>query len=494
MILLALVTVFVTLIIFSWIYYNRDMKKHNIPGSSPLPIIGNALDLLGDTAKFMRTLKKYTDNYGGIYRVYLFSSLYVVVNHPKYMEPILSSSDLIVKGKSYDFARPWLGDGILTTTGHKWRTHRKFLTPAFHFNILQNFLPVFCKNEKILIKKLSQLVGKNINLFPIIALTALDNVTESIMGVALNVQTNSESKYVNAVDAMSKIVIMRMKNPVLGENAIFNLLPYKRSQDNALKVIHGQSKRVIKARREELNRLNTTSLPDTSEYGIKNRHAFLDLLLLAEVEGKRLDDESVREEVDTFMFEGHDTTTSGLVFSLYCLAKHKEVQEKIYTELKEIFGDDLNRDPTYTELQQMKYLELVIKETLRLYPSVPLIERKITHDCNIAGSHVPKNTSLIIDIFHMQRNPEVYENPLDFIPERFEKPLKSPFAWVPFSAGPRNCIGQRFALMEMKVTIAAVIKNFEILPVDIEPLLSIELILRSSNGVHVKLQPRNQTA
>ncbi|KAI5641923.1 cytochrome p450 domain-containing protein [Phthorimaea operculella] len=404
------------------------------------------------------------------------------------------STEFNTKGISYSYLEPWLGKGLLTASGERWRTHRKFLTPAFHFNILQNFLPVFCKNTKVLVEKLDRAAdGKTpIDLFPIIALAALDNVTESIMGVCVNAQKDSESPYVKAIEDLSNLTSARMRNPVIGEDAIFNLLPHKRRQDRALKILHGQSMKVIEARREELKMLNLNKLDYNSEFGIKNKHAFLDLLLLAEIDGKKIDGTRVREEVDTFMFEGHDTTTSGIVFALFCISKNNDVQEKILEEQRAIFADDFERDPTYSELSHMKYLECVIKESLRLYPSVPFIERRVPKDIDIAGLHLPKDASVIFNFYHMQRRPEVFDEPLVFRPERFAeaKESKHAFSWLAFSAGPRNCIGQKFAMMELKVVLSAVIRQFKVLPYDQEPILCADLILRSENGVHVRLERR----
>ncbi|CAB3256717.1 unnamed protein product [Arctia plantaginis] len=445
-----------------------------------------------DASEFLNLIYKFSIKYGDAFRVHFFSRPHVIVNHPKYAEPILSSNELITKGQSYRFLDSWLGQGLLTSSGNRWRTHRKFLTPAFHFNILQNFLPAFCKNQRILTEKLRERAdGKPINLFPLVALAALDNVIESIMGVSLDVQKNEESDYVQSTDMMANIVSSRVQIPFLAPNMVFNMLPLKKQQDKALEILHGQTRKVIQMRRDELNKANITSLATHSDIGIKNKHAFLDLLLLSEINGEKIDEESVREEVDTFMFEGHDTTTSGIVYTLFVLSKHRDVQEKIYEELKTIYGDNMDRDPTYQELQQMKYLELVLKESMRLYPPVPLIERLMVKDCDVGGLKLVKGTSVLINILQIQRHPELYENPLEFRPERFEVPLSSPFNWIAFSAGPRNCIGQKFAMMELKIAISEIVKNFIILPSGIEPKSTAVLVLKSQNGVHVKLRPRN---
>ncbi|CAH0629049.1 unnamed protein product [Chrysodeixis includens] len=492
MILLLVSVVVVLLLLVSWIRMVRESKRFNVPGPSPLPIIGNAHLFIVKSSEFLNLLHRLSLKYGDVYRVHLFSEPNVIITHPKYIEELIPSMEHITKGTLYDYLLCWLGQGLLTSTGQKWKSHRKFLTPAFHFNILQNFLPVFCKNQRILTQKLKNIAdGRNVDLSPLVALAALDNVAESIMGISIDAQKQSESEYVQSVDDVSRIISLRMQIPILGQDAIFNLLPYKKRQDKALKILHGQTNKVISTRRQELKNLNITSLKASDEVGVKNKHAFLDLLLLSEIDGQKIDDESVREEVDTFMFEGHDTTTSGIAYTLYLLSKRRDVQDKIYEELQTIFTDDFNRDPTYTELNQMKYLELVLKESLRLFPPVPLIARRITRDCEVGGVKFIKGSSVVINIYQIQRHPDLFEAPLEFRPERFETSLKHPFSWIAFSAGPRNCIGQKFAMMELKITISEIVKNFVILPSDQTPVLTADLVLKSQNGVQVKLRPRS---
>ncbi|CAH0668855.1 unnamed protein product [Spodoptera exigua] len=492
MILFLVSVIFVLVLLVSWIRLVRESRRFNINGPMPLPIIGNAHMFVSKSTEFLNLLAHYADKYGKVYRVHFLSIPNVIVCDAKFAQEIVTGHEYISKGGPYKLLSSWLGKGLLTATGQRWKSHRKFLTPAFHFTILQNFLPVFCKNQRVLTEKLRELAdGRPIDMFPIVALAALDNVTESIMGSSVDAQGHeSESAYVKSIEEMSSILAMRIQIPIFGPNAIFNLTPYKISQVKALKVLHGHTRKVIEARRQELKKANITSLDASTDVGIRNKHAFLDLLLLGEIDGKKIDDESVREEVDTFMFEGHDTTTSGISYVLYCLSKRRHIQDKIYEELQTIFGDDMERDPTYQELSQMKYLELVIKESMRLYPPVPIIERCITKDCEIGGLKLVKGTSVILNIYQIQRQPDMFEDPLEFRPERFEESLKNPFSFLAFSAGPRNCIGQKFAMMELKITISEIVKHFHILPVDEPPQLSADLILRSKNGVKVRLMPR----
>nr|AUN86404.1 cytochrome p450 4L10 [Spodoptera litura] len=492
MILFLVSVIFVLVLLVSWISLVRESRRFNINGPMPLPIIGNAHMFMAKSTEFLDLVTRYSEKYGKVFRVHFLSVPTVIVCDAKFAQEIVSSQEHISKGGPYKLLECWLGQGLLTAGGQRWKSHRRFLTPAFHFNILQNFLPVFCKNQRVLTEKLRGLAdGRPIDMFPIVALAALDNVTESIMGISVDAQGHeSESAYVKSIEEMSAIVAMRIQIPILGPDAVFNLTRHKAIQTKALKVLHQHTKKVIEERRQQLKNANITSLNASNDVGIRNKHAFLDLLLLGEIDGQKIDDESVREEVDTFMFEGHDTTTSGISYALYCLSKRRHIQEKIYEELQTIFGDNMDRDPTYQELGQMKYLEMVLKESMRLYPPVAFIERRITRDCEIGGLTMVKDTSVILNIYQIQRQPDMFEDPLEFRPERFEESLKNPFSFLAFSAGPRNCIGQKFAMMELKITISEIIKHFHILPVDVTPQLCSDLILRSKNGVNVRFMPR----
>jgi len=152
----------------------------------------------------------------------------------------------------------------------------------------------------------------------------------------------------------------------------------------------------------------------------KGRIAFLDLLLKAVLpDGSKLNDDDIQEEVDTFMFEGHDTTACAISWSLYLLGKNPEVMKKVIDEQKEIFTENYLAEVTQNDLAKMKYLECCVKEALRLYPSVPIIGRNVEKDCIIDGHEVTKGTSLLIFVHLLHRNSLIWERPEEFIPERF---------------------------------------------------------------------------
>ena len=142
----------------------------------------------------------------------------------------------------------------------------------------------------------------------------------------------------------------------------------------------------------------------------------------------------------------------------------------------------------------MKYLEMVIKETLRLYPSVPMIGRTTIEDIELDdGAVIPQGTEVTICIFEMHRDKDLYPDPLKFDPERFSEENQAnrkPYDYIPFSAGQRNCIGQKYALLEMKSTVVKMLSHYKILPSDKTVELQADLVLRPVDGVYVKIIKR----
>lgn len=166
---------------------------------------------------------------------------------------------------------------------------------------------------------------------------------------------------------------------------LFQLSSTGRRQKQVLKTLHDFTDSVIVARREELASKKQSSVEDdVDDIGAKRKLALLDVLLQSTINGQPLSNMDIREEVDTFMFEGHDTTTSGIAFCLYNLAKYPQAQQKAFDEIRNVIGDDVSKPVTQTELNDLHYLDLVIKETLRLFPSVPIYGRKMKEEVEIS--------------------------------------------------------------------------------------------------------------
>ena len=234
----------------------------------------------------------------------------------------------------------------------------------------------------------------------------------------------------------------------------------------------------------------------------KRRLAFSDILIERHLQDpKSFTELDIREEVDTFMFEGHDTTSVSMIYTLYLFGKYPKIQERVQQEIDELFDQIDNEDKkdphlTMNQLREMKFLEACIKESLRLYPSVPIIARKASDDIDINGKVIPKDCTIIIFIYGIQRDPEFFSKPEKFIPDRFmensEYYVRNPYAYVPFSAGPRNCIGQKFAFLEEKVVLANILRNFNLKStqnID-ELIMHPEMVLRPQMPINICFTPR----
>uniref|UniRef100_A0A8C1TJC3 aromatase n=1 Tax=Cyprinus carpio TaxID=7962 RepID=A0A8C1TJC3_CYPCA len=171
------------------------------------------------------------------------------------------------------------------------------------------------------------------------------------------------------------------------------------------------------------------------------------------------------------MFEGHDTTAASMNWALHLIGSHPEVQKAVQAELWEVGRESIKM--LVNDLKKLRYLECVIKESLRIFPSVPLFARSICKTCHISRwqqfvtlpNTVPKGVNAVIIPYALHRDPCYFPEPEMFRPERFlpeNSKGRHPYAYIPFSAGPRNCIGQRFAMMEEKIVLAMILRHFDV--------------------------------
>ncbi|XP_078534213.1 cytochrome P450 4V2 isoform X1 [Lissotriton helveticus] len=498
--LCALFTFFTLPLLRDYIRKWNIMRR--IPGVSPTyPLLGNSLLIKPNSGDFFLQIVEFTEEFRKepLMKIWIGPLPFIILFHAHNVETILSTSKHMDKSVLYKFLHPWLGTGLLTSTGNKWRSRRKMLTPTFHFAILEEFLEVMNEQSKILVNKLEKHVDKEaFNCFMDVTFCALDIISETAMGKKIHAQSNSDSEYVRAIYRMSDLLHRRQRLPWLWPDFLYSMLKEGREHDRHLKTLHAFTDSVIEERAREMKNAEKSSGNSDTKLDTqttKKRLAFLDMLLnVTDEDGKKLNYTDIREEVDTFMFEGHDTTAAGMNWALYLLGSHPEAQRNVHKELDEVYGES-DRPVTMDDLKKLKYLEAVIKEALRLYPSVPFFARTIMEDCQVGGFEVPKGVNALIVPYALHRDPKYFPDPEAFQPERFfseNTSGRNPYAYVPFSAGLRNCIGQRFALMEEKVVLSSILRQFWVQTSQKpeELCLQGELILRPKEGIWIQLKKR----
>nr|ACL80141.1 cytochrome P450 family 4 [Azumapecten farreri] len=399
----------------------------------------------------------------------------VLICHPETAKILLKSSE--PKSKR---------DGLLISDGKKWERNRRLLTPAFHFDVLKPYVQIYNNVFSIFLDKLEKATsgGRSVEIYESVGLATLDTMLRCSVSYDASVQEQgSKHPYVDAVRRLSNITQERLLRPWLTPDFIFYLSPLGREFSKHSKYVHEFDEKVIQERRKSL---------EANPSILKKRHLdFLDILLTARDEkGTGLTGREVRDEVDTFLFEGHDTTASSIGWAIYSLAKYPEEQQKVYEEVKRVLGDRENVE--WSDIQEFTRLSLFIKETMRMYSPVPAIARMTTREIELEGVVIPVNTEVTIMIHVLNNHEEIWNKPEEFRSDRFaEESNRDPYSYVPFSAGPRNCIGQHFALNEQKVALARLVQRFRILPdPDKEAIPTNSVVTRSKNGIYIKLEKR----
>ncbi|CRL00788.1 CLUMA_CG014042, isoform A [Clunio marinus] len=474
--LLILLIAIIIYAIFQSGYFRCALLAFQIPGPKAIPFIGNCLivkekDLLGN---IIATGYK---TYGPISRLWFGFLPFFVIFEPEHLQQILSSHKHTEKSFLYKLLHNFLGDGLITSSGDKWLAHRKFTTPIFHINILEKFIETFSDSAKEFLIKLQ---NKNeINVTSFVNECIIDVLNESVLGVLV------KEKQKKSPFREGKVVAPhRIANPWLLFDWIYQLTSSASDELDQKKRLDEFVRKIIQERR------NTEEYVDDMK-----RKCLLDYLIDISKTHPDFDEKDIIDEACTFMLAGQDSVGATLAFTIFLLAQHQNHQAKCYDEIKYIFGDD-ERTPTINDLKEMKHLEMCIKETLRLYPAVPIMARHLGGEVKCGNVTLPSGSEIFVIPYATHRLEHIYPNPENFIPERFlpeECDKRNPYAFLPFSAGPRNCIGHRFAMIELKTIVSTILRKYRITSVPgkeiIEP--SFRITLRARGGIFVQFEERN---
>ncbi|XP_050416662.2 uncharacterized protein LOC126830336 [Patella vulgata] len=463
--------IYSSIFLLSWAVYKMFLYPYLSP-LNKIPSKRNASFLFGNMKEIFAGeaidvyIRWIEDLNSSIIRYYhLFGKERLVVADADAMKQIM-----VTNGKNY--VKPTFlfglfirvaGYGLVSLNGKEHLTQRKLCTGAFKIAVIKNMLPSFQRHAEELIDNWRKQIEKGDNILKVhhdLHNVTLDIICECGFGYTTEALCNPEqpeTKSLTAIMSSFKPSFLRIIAPFIALN-----LPteenksFKENMRRCDELIHD----IITNKKQEINK---------QEGNMEERCTnLLTMLLFARDVDTHdgLSDKQIRDHVMTFMLAGHETTSSGMCWFLLTMAQNPEIQTRLRQEVTSLLPSK-GQPITFEDVEKMTYLNCVVKETLRLYPSAPMTFREAVNDDNINGYFIPKGTVINIHVGALHRNTKYWKEPEKFIPERFlDESSIHPYSYMPFIAGSRMCIGYKFALLEMKVLLAFLIREFkfEVLP------------------------------
>jgi cytochrome P450 len=415
----------------------------------------------------MPTLQR---DYGDIVTMRYYNFRVYFVSHPDFIEQVLVTDNRkFIKGRILRKNRQLFGNGLLTSEGDFWLRQRRLAQPAFHRARIASYAETMVRYAARMAGEWRGGEERDIH-------AEMMRLTLSIVAKTLfDTDVDREAKRVgHALEA-----IMHLNSDFRKLILTPTWLPTPRK----VRATFATAK---------LNRIIYRFIEERRASGSDNGD-FLSMLLAArDDDGSRMTDRQLRDEAITIFLAGHETTANALSWTWMLLAQNPNVEAKLHEELDRVLG---GRAPTVDDLPNLRYTGLVITESLRLYPPAWGMARVAIEDVEIAGYPVPKGCGVSLAQWVVHRDPRWFERPLEFLPERWEGDLMKRlprFAYFPFGGGPRQCIGNNFAVMEATLLLATLAQQFRISLVpgrEIVPAASITL--RPKTGIWGKIEKRN---
>jgi cytochrome P450 len=422
-------------------------------------------------------LTQQVQQYGDISQFRLLHMPIIVINHPDYVKRVLQENHTNYDKDVFLFrtVRALFGNGLVAAVGgESWLRQRRLISPAFHRQRVAAFGTLMTSAAGEMLDRWDRREEQDapLNLAEEVSETLLQIVCKALLDIdSLSEQARTFSK---AFIDGSRILASFARLP-------FPPLTFPTPRNHRFwKKIHAMDEIVY-----TLIRQRRQSQQDAGD--------MLSMLIAAvdEETGEGMSDQQLRDEMITFMVAGHETGSNGLSWTCYLLAQHPDIEQRLYAEIDEVLG---GRVPTVDDLPRLTYTRMVLDESLRFYsPAWQLMRRAVAED-EMGGYRIPANATIFWSTYVLHRHPDFWEHPEEFYPEHFlpEQVAKRPRnAYVPFSNGPRICVGQSFALTEMQLLLISIVQRYrlELVPehkVILEPLLT----LRPANGLLVRVHPR----
>ncbi|XP_019875986.2 cytochrome P450 4C1 [Aethina tumida] len=448
-----LVIFLLTLIIY---YYVTLSKKsgpyksfYEVPGPRNLPVIGTTYLFLGKN--LLKVVLSLLKKYGRCFLVYVPHRMYCTTI-PEEIKVILNHPNSLNKSEDYKHLQEIFKNTLLLAPVEEWRKHRKLINKSFKQGILDMFVDVFYEKSQILSNILKN--GKYDNLTYLFEKFTLDVFCEATIGIESTILVDEkEHEYVTAVRTTQHLAFDRVAKLFKTNDFCYSFFPESKVLAKNMEDMKSFIRNVIKYKR---------SVSEDDHFLTSDKLPVLDLLL-ENSKKERLTDDYIQEEMNLFAGAAADTTAFTIAYTCLLLAMHPKIQERVYKEIIDAVGKEGIIDQS--DLSKFVYTDMAIKESQRLLPVVPLIARIASADIQLGDKLIPANTSMSICFLELHRNPDIYPNPLEYNPDRFlpEEVAKRPdYTFLPFSGGPRNCIGMKYASMLLKTVIATIVRDFEL--------------------------------
>ncbi|XP_052891159.1 cytochrome P450 4C1-like [Anopheles moucheti] len=447
-----------------WILQRHIFAKH-LPTMQPYyPIIGNGQLFMGKSrVKLFNTVVQPFQEFGGWFKIWLGPKLVLCTSHPDIMNAVLTHPQCLEKPFLYDFMK--MEHAIFGGHYHPWKTQRKALNPAFNTRILHSFIPVFVKYSKLMVQNMENSIGEGaqrLSIFPFISKCSLEMVCGTTIGCDVLEQPGKET-FVENLDRYFELVAKRMLNIHHYIEILYRFTKDYIAETESSASCYRFCESVIEKAKASRVQANDDFADECVDY--KRPQIFADQLLSAQHNGNPFTDIEIRHNIFSMIAAGNDTTALQVTHICLFLAMFPDVQERVYREVLDVFPDP-EQDITLEDLMQLNYMERVIKESLRLAPSGPNIARQTMQDVEIADLHIPKGSLIAMSIFSMHRRKDVWGPDADmFDPDRFlpERSVgRNINTFIPFSAGSRNCIGSRYAMLAMKVMLSNLLRRLRL--------------------------------
>lgn len=442
------------------------LNHHSPPGPRGLPWLGVTFDLVRNP---LALLERMGHECGPVSEMHYWRGSRVLLNDPAAIEQVLVvQHQKFIKGVLLRLtAQRLLGQGLLTSEGELWRRQRRLMQPAFHRARIADYAPAMVRIAAEQAEEWRP--GQQRDLAAEMMNISLRVAIHTLFGLEMRSEARSIGQ---ALSAIMRRDLRRLRSPVQLPNSFPT--PANRRAERGYALLESLVSGIIEEKQ-------------------RNGHSSDDLLsrLIAggDAEGAPMSARQLRDETMTLLLAGHETTALALTWTWYLLSQNPAPEAALHDEIDGVLA---GRAPTPEDLDRMPYLAAVIQESLRLYPPAYTVGRSSLEPTEFGGYQFPADTVFLMSSWVTQRDSRNFHNPLAFRPERWiEGPPVEGFRYFPFGGGPRRCIGQPFALMELGLVVALLASRFRfrlaaghsVVP---EPLVT----LRPKHGMPMRIEER----